>query len=1122
MANNKKSDVIASISESFSKVRERFGEDVAVDFIILYDEKVTREDEDGEEYETTEEKDRAYSISLYDDCYRLRDYKMPELQTIRHRIKDLTELAVYIGDKQNNRTEKFSCKWNKFSQQLDITPTVETTGVVDLGKFDPDLLGDLFSDNFDFTTPTIPTNEPTPTVIEPKPIKLAPTVIEPEPAPIPAKVESISEPTPIPAEREEAQASIFESLDFPVFLGQNNDETKLIKKPANVTSADLMAVLDAWLQATGQKNEFIEALKQSKKLGHNSLVVYPYPAVEFYINSGGQLTKKIVRSETIAQITNRPGTIIQRTGRASSPLYCNLYYISPIRAKDDKGNVYLMQTYLKRTHGQFATSWEQRSHKVAWFDGGNLHYYKELKQQHQYDLIAEHQLLPMIDNEGRAVDAGGKDSDREFLYPDLKPGQINIFPDLSIHKIAIEHLSPSHNGLFETTKDTRQFDKANQKPTDKEEAYRTSEKALIKPRVFHGFDHPNLKPKKPLVAEKTERKIPKPTRLDGARTNDHEYQLKAIIGNVPMLLTFKKSDHLWDVIALPVKVSPYHLAVYLSDKVGSTELISYIRKHQEDLALNLAKVEVQIEEILEQITNLPDSDHFLPRSRSLQTKIDSLAKVCEDIREINESLEQLMLNIKSHRYPRRIDVLESTKHIQSVLAVENIKPESSYTDNYYRWHNIGSLRILEQVEQEKPTYRLTILGDEKDTRRSNIPLVMNWLRRVPLVLQNHFGTSYPTNEEIKDHLMTIYPFYKRKLKEGDKIDKSYTNLEADMIIRTKGRLTIDIYFNGQLQTSQLLSITKPMGDNLRQGKIPVKISSSVEIKSLETLTHLLRCDDYKQTFAAQNHLNKLVQKFVDSNIKLFTIQQEEKIVSRVAIKDLLGFSRESKGFPQIVKQYRQFITPFTVDSDVQLGNMVNLLTLETFDRHDTQTLFDAMVANWKKWNRGEYVKVAGFDLQCRNPGDLICNVFHTVKHNQDRSQLVWGAFIDELYKLSNIPVGFRTVEGVLLTPWSLHPTDKKTWEHRIRVQLTDIISVGQRERLEKVEELLKNEKTREEGKKLRDKIRGASVEAWLQMSIDDLYSMLFEVRPNWESLVHNNVLSHLSALHSALEIAEKV
>lgn len=1104
MANNKKSDVIASISEAFSKVRTQYGQDVAVDFTIGEDET-----------------SRSYSIPLYDDCYRLNDYKMPELQTIKRSLADLTELAVYIGNKQNNRTEKLNCTWNKFSQQLDIKKveplqaTAPTIGVADLGKFDPNLLGiDLFSDDFDFdfdfTTPTI----------EPEPIKLAPTVIQPTPA----KVEPIAdqvELTPIPAEKEETQASIFESLDFPVFLGQNNDEAKLIKKPANVTSADLMAVLDAWLQATGQKNEFIEALRQAKKLGHNSLVVYPYPAIEFYINSGGQLNKKVVRSETIAQITNRPGTIIQRTGRASSPLYCNLYYISPIRAKDDKGNVYLMQTYLKRTQGQFATSWEQRSHKIAWFDGGNLHYYKELKQQHQYDLIAEHQLLPMIDNEGRAVDVKGKDSDREFLYPDLKPGQINIFPDLSIHKIAIEHLSPSHNGLYETTKDNRLFDKANQKPSLNEEAYRTSERALIKPRVFHGFDHPNLKPKKPQVAEKPQRKIPKPTRLDGARTNDHEYQLKAIVGNVPMLLTFKKSDHLWDVIGLPVKVSPYHLAVYLSDKVGSTELLSYIRKHQDDLAFNLAKVEVQIEEILTQITNLPDNDHFLPRSRTLQTKIDSLAEVATNIKEINESLEQLMLDIKSRRYPRPLDVLESTKHIQSVLKSEHIKPESSYTDNYYRWHNIGSLRILEQVEQEKPTYRLTILGDEKDTRRSSIPLVMNWLRRVPTVLQNHFGTSYPTNEEIKHHLMTIYPFYKRKLKEGDKIDKSYVNLEADMVIRTKGRLTIEIYFNSQLQTSQILSITKPMGDNLRSGKIPVKISSSIEIKSAEVLTHLLRCP-IEQTFNAQNQLNKLVQKFVDSNVKLFTIQQEEKIVSRVAIKDLLGFSRESKGFPQIVKQYRQFITPFTVDSEVQLGNMVNLLTLETLDQHDAQTLFDAMVSNWKRWNRGEYVKVAGFDLQCRNPGDLICNIFHTVKHNQDRSQLVWGAFIDELYKLSNIPIGFRTIEGVLLTPWSLHSTDRKTWEHRIRVQLIDILSVGQREKIEKVEQLIQGDKTKEEAKKLRDNIRGGSVEAWLQMDINYLYSQIHIVRPNWESLVHNNVLSHLSALHNALEIAEKV
>ena len=656
---------------------------------------------------------------------------------------------------------------------------------------------------------------------------------------------------------------------------------------------------------------------------------------------------------------------------------------------------------------------------------------------------------------------------------------------------------------------------------DWEKEYQVAQESLTF-NEFPGYTHPNLPVKPPKSATITERIEPKPIKLDGARTNDHEYQLRAIVGNVPMILTFVSSGHLWDVIALPVKVPPYHLAVYLSDKVGSTELLSYIGKHQQELSCNLGKVEVKIEEVKEQITNISDDEHFLPRSRSLQTKIDSLFKVKDNITSIISSLESLTLSIKQNRKPDRLDVLESTKIIQGILKSEHIKPESSYTDDYYCWHNIGSLRIVEQIERENHSYHLTILGTEKDTRRSKIPMVMNWMRTIPAILQKHFGETYPTNDEIKAHLMSVYPFYKRRLREGDKLDKSYINLEADMVIKTKGRLIIEIYFDGKLQTSQLLSITKPVDGKERQGKIPVKISSTFEVTSIDGLLHLLRCDDRKQLVPVQHHINKLIQKFVNSNIKLFTKEKDEKVVSIVATKDLLGFSKESKGFPQVVKEFNKFVVPFTSESEIDIGKFVNLLTLETFDRHDAQTLLESMVKNWKHWQSSQTVYIAGVALGCQNPGDLMANVYHKIKHTQDRRDMLWGAFIDELYKLSNIPIGFRTSEGVVLTPWSLLPTDKKTWEHRIRLQLIDILSVGQREKIEKVEELAKNAKTREEGKQLRDNILGGSVEAWLRLDINTLYIQLHKARPNWESLVHKNVLFHLSALHDALNVVSNV
>lgn len=952
------------------------------------------------------------------------------------------------------------------SEVIELTPEIDFSSV---------LMGfDFTSDDFDFdfddsvTFKTVPEAE----------------VIESLPAieTIPQAVKEVTPPGDLMVEASQT----LESLDISVFFCQEDAEKKEIKKPADISSSDLIPFLNAWLQVTGQKNQFLEALKTGE---HNSLVISPYPAVEFVIDSSGQLKKKLVRSENVGEIKNRAGSIIERTGKASVPLYSNLFYISPIRVKDSKGNVYLVQTYLKKTQKEYGDYWEQQSHRIAWFDGGNLHYYDKKNPE----ILAEHQLYPIIE-------ANGSDT----------------FPDLSVKQISLEHLSPSTDGLFESTKELRYFDLVNQKPAEGEETFKTSEKILVKPKKFQGFEHPNLKTKKPVVATLTTRKIPKPVRLDGARTNDHEYQLRQVVGNVPMILTFKKSDGVWSVIALPIKVPQYHLSVYLSDKIGSTELIRHIDSKIQELTVNLTKIEVQIDEVKATITNLPDDINFLPRGRSLQTKIESLFKVKYNITSILNSLEALTLNVKQNRKPDRLDVLESTKIIQAILQDNHIKPESSYTDDYYCYHNIGTLWIIEQVERVNHSYHLTILGSEKDTRRSKIPSVMNWMRTIPTILQNHFGETYPTNEEIKDHLMDVYPFYKRKLKEGDKLDKSYLNLEADIIIKTKGRLIIEVYFDNTLQTSQLLSITKPVDGKDRQGRIPVRISSTFEAKSEEALTHLLMCDR-KQLTEAQNHINRLVQKFVDSNIRLFTREKEEKTVSIMSTRDLLGFSKESKGFPQVTKEYNKFVVPFTLDSEVDIGKLINLLTLETLDRHDAQSLLEAMVKNWKQWQLSTTI-----DIRCQDPGDLMANIYHTVKHNQDRKQIIWGAFIDELYKLSNIPVGFRTSEGVILTPWSLLPTDKKTWNYRIKLQLIDILSVGQREKIEKVEELAKNAKTKEDGKELRDSIRGGSVEAWLLLDIDNLYSQLHKSRPNWESLVHKNVLSHLSAMHEALNVAEKI
>jgi len=624
--------------------------------------------------------------------------------------------------------------------------------------------------------------------------------------------------------------------------------------------------------------------------------------------------------------------------------------------------------------------------------------------------------------------------------------------------------------------------------------------------ALEGIKHPNLPIKSPKPATITERVEPKPTKIDGTRTNDHELQLRTILGNIPCILTVRKSYQQWQLVALPIKVNPVDLIVYLSDKLPSRALLEQIAKQTSELTATLTK----------------NNENIL---RLSENELVQLEKSNTSINLLISDLNQLDANIKSGIKPDKTDVLGATLSLRSILSDCHVKHESSYSDDYYRYHILGNLKIIETIETEKPSYSMTILGDEKDTRRSKIPLVINWLRRIPQLLQKHFGEDYPSNSDIKAHLMSVYPFYKKRLKECDKVDKSYIDSESEMIIKVTNKVIIEIYFNGDIQTKQLLSITKPVNGGDRQGKIPVKVTSSLGF-SMDGLLSFLKCSNGKKDFdllqKVQSDINAICQKFVNNNVRLFSKEREEKIVNRVGVKHLLGFSKESLGFPQVVKQFNKFTTPYTSESEVNIGKLVNLLTLEVYDRHDIQSLLDKMIKNWKQWSQSGKIEIAGFNFTKKDPGELMVNIFHSIKHNQDRSQVIWGSFIDELYLLSNLKVGFRTNEGVLLTPWSLLPTQKQTWSYRVKIQLIDILYTAQTQKIKEAEYLMKDEKTREEGKALRDKARIGAVESWLQQDIDSLRTKLDTVYPKWRETVHPNVLSHLETLEKSLEIASQI
>jgi archaellum component FlaC len=958
--------------------------------------------------------------------------------------------------------------------------------------------------------------------------------------------------------------------DIRVLVALRDTEDKLIKKEIGLKADDLMSLLNAWLLATGKKKQFIEAIKEKK---HNSLVLYLYPALDWYVQNvqreteitfekifldhvtpickklsaerkekitpisatllkylqetaspkdfsfysqvqmsiinGNrykdstrlvketfhQLRKREDRSERVAEIRNQTNAVIQRSGKEAIPVLGNLFHISPIQTKDDKGNIFLTQTFLKLVD----TTWVQTYQNIALFTEGVLLYYGDFDEKNK---------------EEKAL------RDKHGIKPVLTADGINIFPDLSIRKIALESLVPSTGNLWTTETGYRIFDKTGQ-PVSKQETeevfyavkqaelnnltvdlskYECDERGNLRRQEmqsktaisFEGFSHPNLAIKSSKHNVKTERKTPKPIKLDGSKSALGSFELRAVIGKTPMLLTLEPNGTQWDLIALPLRVPPYHLSIYLSDKLNKTDLVAHIRK-----------------EI-----------GFIQQQQKKLTQIVSTIKLENDQLPLLDSLLSLVL---SSSLPSKQEVFDSTKIIESYLKKEGIREKSSYSDNYYRLHTLGYVSLVQELERNIPSYRLTVLGDEKDTRRSEVPSAINWLKRVPNNLQRVFGEKVPSYSEIKKYLMDNFNFG-GEIKSGDGTKQK--NRGAYLVIQDKDECIISIYYDGKLQTRQQLAIFKPVKDDKISGKVTVKFNSTIQFVFPGEFANLLKCSiaDIHLIQNSQVQIEKIVQKFINSNAQRFV--GGDKIATKTPTRNILGFGEKSRGYGSIAKTFMQFCTPFCKESEVDKGKFVNLHTLEVYDRHDAIKLLETMTNNWKKWNREkeDKIELGGELVKKHDPGRLMIGIHGLVTHKPEISTIVWDSVITQFYLLTELPIGFRCPNGVLLTPWDILPNRIDLWTYRIKIQLIDILYKGQQSKLETAGYYLKSkdENLELEGRELLKEARKGSVKSWLAMSIKQLNDKLDLIYAHWEKDVSQNVLDYLAELHDALNAAEQV
>lgn len=955
-----------------------------------------------------------------------------------------------------------------------------------------------------------------------------------------------------------------------VFIASKNAENRTIKKKLDIEVKDLLPLLDAWLVATQQKATFIKALSTNE---HNSLVLYLYPSYtwevvrlkkpvtktfeqelveatenickihkldylsdkcfqllkaqstvedfnhyqrvrESLINKKGyhkserktveiltQLRQKLESSERIQQITNRTGAVIQRSGKEPIPLLGNLFYISPIKVEDkNTGNLYLAQTYLEKIDNTFT----QVHRKIAVFEGGTLQYFDDLDAIER----AKHDIKPLVEADG-----------------------VSIFPDLSILKVRLEYLESdsTNSGTFSQAyrdyylKNTGDLtpsapikrkidDRDNQislykalpqlyyllkcreidlflllylslttipeldyLQKDEQGNYISVSDLIVAPVTFQGFTHPNLSSKKVREQEKPQLPEPKPVKLDAAKTiTGNKLITKGVIVTTPMIITLEDESDKWKISGLPVKTPPYDLAIYLSDKLGIKDLIIYIDTTLSGLSLE-----------------------------SEEHKLLSLLK--------NDLLTGYKIS--------KEQVLSSTKVIQGCLDRAIPSHKALYLDNYYCPHVLGYVEFLEDKEKEFLTYALTVWGSERDTRRSEVPTVMNWLKRIPINLRNEFKSSYPSIEQIEKYLRSKF--------------KGFRNCSLTVSSQFQGNtgIFIEVYYEGRLQTRQLLSITTPTHDKREKGKVAVNISHRFNAMPPSTYLEVLKLS------VAQKHLyqdaigqlNKIADRWVSTNRIRFV--SKEKVGTPVSVNNIVGFDSTAKSINQVLGTFKKWATPFTLHSEVEKGKLINLLTLKTYDEFDVTELLQSIVNGWKYWEKmkDEHIELGGNLVHKSDPGRLMMNVHHLVSDTPDISEIVWKDVVNTFYQITGLAVGFRCVNGVVLTPYDMYLNGVDRWTHRIKIQLIDLLYLDQCKKQEpsltKLQEAKENKDKKLKASaqiELKEATFG-SVESWLQYSIDDLMRKLFIIDPKWETTKANeDVIKHLNAMKEALEISQEV
>ena len=850
----------------------------------------------------------------------------------------------------------------------------------------------------------------------------------------PAKVE------PIEPEIVEDNRPVELPPEIGVYIVLSDKENQSVKKRLPITLESIRSHLLAWLHGTdshyqGQLARFKTAIKEAK---HNALTLYlyrPYTWQVMDVAGDKQLRKIEVTSTKTPELRSKNKGSIQQSSRDAIPELGSMYTISPVKILES-GNTYLAQTYIELT---VDNDYLVQSRKVAIFKDGVLKYYSDLFEKER----DQHDIHPLVEADGR-----------------------RIFPQMSIAHIELQTLEPNPNNPeyylqvkkphYEPLIGGKLVLKSSITPdTDmtqfvkRGDEYLEINTYLNTPVKFEGFKHPNISPKAPKKAEITVRQNVKPVKIHNEKVATGSIEFTDVISTVPMLLRLTPSQTGYALVGLPVKMPDhycYDLARYITSNIGNSAM-GYLNR---------------------EIERVKGSSQSMIGRFDKQSLIDAFKALLSGITK-DQKLD-----------PR--GVLESKNRIKAYLNKQEFY--SSSIDQYYSFYPLASVKIVQETESVKYSYRLTNLGDSRGLYKNNLSSIQTWVQRISYNLKNYFGVKKPSFDEVKQYLKENFKFKNCTLKVY------YSN-----------GIFFEVHHLDQMVAKQLITIIDPANSEKVYNLQSVNIARNIQFGDNRIFEKVLKCNnliDSDLIQFAKSQLSKVVDKFITSNEK--KLVGEGKIKQTTAIKEVVGFNKTSHGFSNIKSTFLKFIRPFSIESEVNKGKIFNLRTGKTLDQHLAADLFEKMVANWKEWDQDktDTMKLGKYEFKKPNPGKLMLEIHHKVSDNPQLDTIIWPEVIEIWWQLTNEPIGFRTASGVVLTPWSIHQNRVDIWEYRLKMQYIDIL----------------RDQTTNESKPDR-------IKSHLQLSIERLTEILDKTYPIWESQMSEDVRKHLDALEESLRLAKK-